>query len=128
MTDGTQNQYTDVQDHILRMSTDLYAITPMAMMLRGFGAATRSFSISNSVAEHVHNAALEQARTVQEFSHVAASIWITPAPITPLVAAVKIGQTQRVLLAHLQRSADDSVARFEQIRMSATDLMTIDDA
>lgn len=123
MKANDQSHYLKTPETLIAMPTDLFSMTPLGFMLRGYGAAATCFSINDVVVAHLHEAALAQARAVQAFSHEAAAIWIEPVPVSPMAAVVKMTQTQTALQRHLDASAADGLARFDALQASTNDLL-----
>ena len=121
-----QTQYVKAQEHYSRLTSELLSMTPLAMMLHGYGTAAKNFSINNIVVEHLHQAALAQARALQDLSHETAAIWIEPLPLSPVSAAIKVEQTQSALRRHLEASTEDSLLRFGALQASARDILKAD--
>lgn len=121
-----QDQRANGREQLEWKSGDVHRITPLSLMLHGYGAAAQCYSISNLVVSQLHEAALMQTRALQEFSHQTASIWIEPTPISPMSAVIKVQQTQNALVKHLEMTAEDSLARFDLVQASANGLLKLD--
>lgn len=118
--------FAEAHASLVDAASDLFFVSPLAMMMRGYGAATKQFSINNVVVDHLQDAAVEHARMLQNFSHETAAIWIEPVPVSPMSAVIKMTQTQKALLRHLETSTQDSIVRFDALQASAQDLIKAD--
>ena len=52
-----------------RLALELAGRTPLSLILRGYSAAGQVFAINHVVAQHLHAAALAEARAVLSFGH-----------------------------------------------------------
>ena len=95
---------------------NLYAVTPLAMMLRGYQVAANQFALNNRAACYLTDAATAQARAMRHLSYRTAALWLEPFPISPISATTKIAQTQTLLMMHMQDLTKESILRFEALQ------------
>ena len=93
----------------------LAEITPFAILVKGASAAAQHQMLNTVLAQHLQDAATEQAQAIFELSHRLAKLWLEPEPLGPMATVTKVAQTQMLLLQHLSETAQCGADRFSEI-------------